>query len=57
MGQYWGMSSPGSSTDSPEKSLAEFFAEIESEEGPALTADDHRELVAAVRSSRERSDS
>jgi len=50
------MSSPANPTDSPEKSLAEFFAEIESGDGPALTADDHRALVASVRSNRERSD-
>lgn len=50
----WGMSSPTNAADSPEKSIAEFFAEIESGDGPALTADDHRDLVAAVRSDRER---
>ena len=54
--QYWGMSSPANPTDTPEKSLAEFFAEIESGDGPSLTADDHRGLVAAVRSDRERPD-
>lgn len=56
MRQYGGMSSSTSSTDTPEKSLAEFFAEIESGDGPSLTADDHRDLVASVRSDRERPD-
>ena len=56
MRQYWGMSSPANPTDTPEKSLAEFFAEIECGDGPSLTADDHRALVAAVRSDRERPD-
>ena len=32
---------------------AEFFAEIESGDGPSLTADDHRDLVSFVRSDRE----
>lgn len=50
------MSSPANPTDTPEKSLAEFFAEIESGDGPSLTADDHRALTAAVRSDRERPD-
>ena len=54
MRQYWGMSSPTGPVDTPEKSLAEFFADIESGDGPSLTADDHRELVAAVRLDRER---
>lgn len=56
MRQYGGMSSPANPTDTPEKSLAEFFAEIESGDGPSLTADDHRALTAAVRSDRERPD-
>ncbi len=50
------MPSPAGPIDTPEESLVEFFAEIESEDGPSLTADDHRELVAAVRSDRERPD-
>lgn len=44
------MSTPANPPDTPEKSLAEFFAEIESGDGPSLTADDHHALVAAVRS-------
>ena len=52
--QCWEMSSPSGPVDTPEKSLAEFFADIESGDGPSLTADDHRELVAAVRLDRER---
>jgi len=46
------MSSPAGSIEVPEKSLAEFFAEIESGDGPSLTADDHRAIVASVRSGR-----
>lgn len=42
------MSSPANPPDSTEKSLAEFFAEVESGDGPSLTADDHHALVAAV---------
>ena len=47
------MSSSAGPIDTPEKSLADFFAEIESGDDPSLTADDHRDLVAAVRSDRE----
>ncbi len=47
------MPSSTSSEDIPEKSLAEFFAEIESGYGPSLTADDHRDFVASGRSDRE----
>jgi hypothetical protein len=39
--------------DDPERSVAEFFAEIEDRGGPALTAEDHEALVAAIRSDRE----
>jgi hypothetical protein len=41
-------------SDGSNNSLAEFFEEIEKREGAALTADDHRALVAAVRADRER---
>jgi hypothetical protein len=47
---------PADSADNPEITMAEFFEEIERGSGPRLTADDHRALVAAVRSDRERSD-
>lgn len=50
MRKDWGMSATANPPDTSEKSLAEFFAEIESGDGPSLTADDHRALVAAVRS-------
>jgi hypothetical protein len=56
MRQYGEMTSPASPTESPERSLAEFFADIEDGTGPSLNADDHRALVAAVRADRERSD-
>jgi hypothetical protein len=56
MRQYEEMTSPASPTESPERSLAEFFADIEDGTGPSLNADDHRALVAAVRADRERSD-
>ena len=56
MRQDWRMSAPANPTETPDKSLAEFFAEIESGDGPCLTADDHHMLVAAVRSHRERPD-
>jgi hypothetical protein len=54
MRQDGGVSSSTSSEDIPEKSLAEFFAEIESGDAPSLTVDDHRDFVASVRSDRER---
>ena len=44
------------SADDPNVTLAEFFEAIERESGPTLSSDDHRALVAAVRSDRERSD-
>ena len=47
------MSSSTNCTDIPERILAEFFAEIDSGDGPSLTADDHRDLVSFVRSDRE----
>lgn len=50
------MSAPAHPTETSEKSLVEFFAEIESGDGPCLTADDHYMLVAALRSHRERPD-
>lgn len=42
--------------DTSDKSLAEFFADIDSGGGASLTADDHRSIVATVRSDRERPD-
>jgi len=50
------MTATPTATDSSDMSLAEFFAEIESGAGPSLTADDHRALVADVRSGRERAE-
>ncbi len=43
------MTSSASPKERPERSLAEFFADIEDGTGPSLTPDDHRALVAAVR--------
>ena len=54
MSQHAEMTSSASPTERPERSLAEFFAEIEDGTGPSLTADDHRALVAAGISDRER---
>ena len=48
------MTSSASPRERPERSLAEFFADIEDGTGPSLTPDDHRALVAAVRSDRDR---
>lgn len=47
--QNGAMSSPAVPNRSPEKSLAQFFAEIELGDGATLTADDHRALTVSVR--------
>lgn len=45
---------PDHASDEPVESLAEFFDRIENEGGPTLTAEDHRLIVVAIRSDRDR---
>jgi len=46
------VSSPGEEADEASQTLREFFAEIESAGGPALSAEDHRSMTADVRAER-----
>ena len=49
--EHMDSTSPG---DEPVESLAEFFERIEREGGPVLDQQDHRLIVEAIRSDRER---
>jgi hypothetical protein len=46
--QSVGMTSPTDPADDPDRTLADFFAEIEQSGGPSLTADEHRVLAAGT---------
>jgi hypothetical protein len=46
--------SPHYVSDESVGSLGEFFERVEMEEGPILTADDHRAIVEGVRVDRDR---
>ena len=42
------MTSPADPAEDPDRTLADFFAEIESSGGPSLTAAEHRMLAAGT---------